>query len=237
MRRTAETRRMLAVARFHLFALALGMLISHVVLALSGGPRLLLPEDYDVNVPPPFPHPNGSVVVNVSIYLGAILEVDEPNQMIRLETTLRFYWNDSRIDVALPDDDRLGYVLRNRDTIKDIWFPDIYVDDMTDLRKPVFGLPPSYLRVYPGGTMVHSSMSNFDMTCPMEFARYPVDVQECHVIFEAYSTPSSVLDLRWNHKEVNEDIRTNQYDFEVDFSKEHVRYKTGKVLHSRRDLQ
>ena len=54
------------------------------------------------------------------------------------------------------------------------WFPDVFISKAKELRKPFYKIPPSYLRIYGDGKMVYSARVNFDLSCPMDFAKYPV---------------------------------------------------------------
>ena len=71
------------------------------------------------------------------------------------------------------------YAIFNRDPVKDIWFPDIYVDKAKDLRVPVYQIPPSYLRIYNSGMLSYSARVNYDVSCPMSFEEYPVSKEMC----------------------------------------------------------
>ncbi len=138
------------------------------------------------------------LLVNFSIHLVNILAIDEPNQVtnnnvfvvtsgvdticccqvISLESTLRLSWYDRRLRVHLPDEkSNRTYLLFNRDPVKNIWFPDVFVDKAKDLRVPVYKIPPEYLRVYNDSRILFSARVNYDIACPMSFENYPVDTQ------------------------------------------------------------
>ena len=89
------------------------------------------------------------LMVNISISLRNILEIDELRQvklpwnfaricrflyttfqLITLETTMRLYWQDHRLNVThlLPKSNNLDdYILLHPDSTQFIWFPDIYI--------------------------------------------------------------------------------------------------------------
>ena len=49
-------------------------------------------------------------------------------QLVTLETTLRMYWRDPRLQVEhLLGNSSRDYILLHPDTSKFIWFPDIYI--------------------------------------------------------------------------------------------------------------
>ena len=70
------------------------------------------------------------------------------------------------------------YVIINRNPVDHFWFPDIYISKAKELRKPFYKIPPSYLRVHESGKMVYSARVNFDLSCPMDFGKYPVNIQQ-----------------------------------------------------------
>ena len=84
----------------------------------SGDPNFLkyvtFPPDYNMNIAPSVV--GGPVLVNVSANLKSILAIDEPNQVISIETTIRLSWLDPRIKVTLPEDqpENVPYLLFNR---------------------------------------------------------------------------------------------------------------------------
>ena len=86
-----------------------------------------------------------------AINVASILAIDEPNQVLSLESTLRIEWIDSRINVTVPEEDAdKGYITFNRDPTGHIWFPDVFVDKAKELRVPIYKIPPVYLRMFPG---------------------------------------------------------------------------------------
>ena len=114
-------------------------------------------------------------------------------QEISLESTIRLKWYDKRITLNITDDDPYvratkegKYLLFNRDPVKKLWFPDVFVDKAKDLRVPVYQIPPAYLRIYETGLLMYSARVNYDLSCPMRFENYPVDTQKCDITFESW---------------------------------------------------
>ena len=110
----------------------------------------------------------------------------------------------------------------------------MFVDKAKDLRVPTYRIPPAYLRVYEDGRMLYSARVNYDLSCPMSFQSYPVDTQDCEVIFESWGSPMELLTFRWNEEDclVNEKITLNQHYFEATFENNDDKvglYSTGRV--------
>ncbi len=187
----------------------------------------VLPDDYDKNETPKSGEAGMPLVVNVSIGLERIFDVTEKTQMISIDTFVRMSWIDPRVKISLPPNDTVGFVTSSRDSLRDIlWLPDIYIMKMKDIRKPSFSLLPQYFRIFPGGRVDHSMLSNYDLHCPMDFSWYPVDVQECHVVFESYGHMVHIMDMNWD-RPVVENTRMNQQSYEVNFTKGSENYTTG----------
>ena len=89
--------------------------------------------------------------VNVSLNLRNIFEVNEKAQYITLETSLRMYWIDERIQgVPIGGND---FVNVNGKEIDNFWIPDVFIDQAKALRVPNFYVNPSTIRVYADGTI------------------------------------------------------------------------------------
>ena len=155
------------------------MLITFIsVILLSsalGQPRkkFHLDPEYDIHkIPPSDGEP---LLVEASINFSNILGVSEPEQLISLETSLRLYWRDSRvnpIDSFFESNDSLGpYISLNPDMAKQIWMPDIYIDKAKDVRKPAYFTQAAYLRLYNNSLIKYSARLNYDVACPMDFCR------------------------------------------------------------------
>ena len=67
-----------------------------------------------------------------------VLNVDEPSQLITVETSLRMTWRDPRLTVRIPAYSPTNYVFFRSDVTRHIWFPDVYIDGVQDLRSPAY---------------------------------------------------------------------------------------------------
>ena len=97
------------------------------------------------------------VIVNFSINLRNLLEVNEVAGTVSLETTFRMYWRDERIQLrleTLPDSHKhqnKTFLVLHPDVAKMIWVPDIFIDQAVSLRRPRYLTPAASLRVYRDG--------------------------------------------------------------------------------------
>ena len=95
-------------------------------------------------------------------------------QAISLESTIRMRWFDKRITLTNTSDlayktSEGRYLLFNRDPVRELWFPDVYIPRAKDVRVPAYKILPSYLRIYDTGLMMYSARVNYDLSCPMNF--------------------------------------------------------------------
>ena len=93
------------------------------------------------------------VIVNFSINLRNLLEVNEVAGTVSLETTFRMYWRDERIQLrleTLPDSHKhqnKTFLVLHPDVAKMIWVPDIFIDQAVALRKPTLHTAPTSIRL------------------------------------------------------------------------------------------
>jgi len=173
--------------------------------------------DYNKNEMPPS-HDGKPLLVNVSLNLRNILEVNEKAQYISLETSLRMYWKDERIKGTPLGNDE--FVNVNGKAIDNFWVPDVFIDQARTLREPTFHTKPATVRVYADGTIRYSSRVNYDVACAMDFHRYPVDEQICEIKFESFGYTSKQMTFQWvppEQNNVNPNISLDQFEETIVF--------------------
>ena len=74
--------------------------------------------------------------------------MDEPAQLITVETSLRMTWTDPRLNVTLPEDSPTDYIRFGSGVVKHIWFPDVYIDGIQDLRSPAYKVNIKYRQFF-----------------------------------------------------------------------------------------
>ena len=151
-----------------------------------------------------------------------MLNVDEPAQLITVETSLRMTWRDPRLTVRIPDYSPTNYVFFRSDVTKHVWFPDVYIDGIQDLRFPAYKVKPAYLRVYNDSLMKYSARVNYDVACPMHFEKYPVDIQRCNISFESWGHTKHYIQLTWlrEKRKMSTSIALAQFDLDLHFIEE-----------------
>ena len=162
--------------------------------------------------------------VEFSINLRNVLGVNEKEQLLSLETSLRMYWKDPRVRLHPEALQNIGkkspdqaYITLNPNVAKHFWIPDIFIDRAKSLRVPTFYTTPASLRIYQDSTLRYSSRTNYDIACRMDFHRFPVDEQLCEINFESFGHTSQQLQFEWkkNSSNVNPNITLAQFVMEV----------------------
>eukprot|EP00095_Tigriopus_kingsejongensis_P012268 maker-scaffold394_size185225-snap-gene-0.24 protein:Tk12268 transcript:maker-scaffold394_size185225-snap-gene-0.24-mRNA-1 annotation:"glycine receptor subunit alpha-2" len=188
---------------------------SHIVHGLND--EVLVQAGYDAQSLPPTMD-NGALMINVSINLRNIMEVNEKGQYVVLESSLRMVWVDPRVDVILRTGQDFVSINSER-RIEAFWIPDIFVDQVKALRSPTVEIRPATLRIHPDGKMRYSSRINYDVACNMDFRRYPIDEQICEIKFESFGFTSDQIQFRWDSdaSNVNPNITLDQFQAEIVF--------------------
>merc|ERR1719273_1065961 len=153
-------------------------------------PKVHLSPNYSIHEAPVYTE-GVPIDVNFTINLRNILEVNEVAQLISMETSIRMFWKDWRVQPELENGKE--YITLNPISAKHFWIPDIFIDQSKDVRVPNYYVKPASLRIYADQTLRYSSRINFDVACSMEFHKYPVDEQLCEINFESFGHTNKQL--------------------------------------------
>jgi hypothetical protein len=177
-------------------------------------PNIRMSPNYNIHKHPVVSE-NMPIIVGFDINLRNILEVNEITQLLTLEMDIRMLWKDSRLEVDLKNE-TLDYVYLNPVATKYFWFPDIYIDKAKDIRIPTYHNKPASLRIYPDQHLRYSGRINFEVACPMDFHRYPMDEQSCEIVFESFGYTSKQLHIKPDSKlTINPNITLPQFTVDV----------------------
>lgn len=204
------------------FLLSLLLLPSEKILACCSEENILRSPNY-ASDQIPVGENGSSLLVTSSINLRNIIEIAETKQQISLETTLRFFWFDTRLKPrleAMQGKDSFGtYVNLHPRVANSIWMPDIFIDQAISLRQPTYFTQPASLRLYNSSMIRYSSRLNYDVACTMDFRRFPFDSQVCTIKFESFSYSTDQMQLQWRERsasQVNPGITLDQFALAVE---------------------
>ena len=175
-------------------------------------PNVHLNSNYTIHEAPI--NTNEPIDVNFTINLRNILEVNEVAQLISLETSIRMYWKDWRVQADLKDGE--NYITMNPSAAQHFWIPDIFIDRSKNVRIPTYYVKPASLRVYGDQTLRYSSRINFDVACAMDFHKFPMDEQLCEVNLESFGHTTEQLRFQWvPGSNINPNITLAQFSVNV----------------------
>ena len=86
-------------------------------------------DDYNIHsYPKPIENEDLPLDVEFQINLRNVLEVNEVSQICTLETTIRLFWQDSRVSLRQQVLDH--YITLNPSAAHNFWIPDIFIDQV-----------------------------------------------------------------------------------------------------------
>ncbi|XP_071542964.1 uncharacterized protein [Panulirus ornatus] len=106
--------------------------------------------------------------------------------------------------------------------MKQLWVPDLYIHEARDITS--FSMIQDVQGVYlnPPNTILFSTLLQTRLACPMFFAKYPFDVQECPMTVSSYNFGVEDLRLEWMPLGVTAnpsiDHQLPNYDFHIEWA-------------------
>ena len=166
--------------RLDIFLLLLpGLSLAQGLLCSSS---LCLPDNYTKM---DLPSSVGPVVINTTIFLIDIFKVHPETFTLDLSLYIKFEWEDNRIQLETD-----GTVEVGGDFISELWRPNLYIWNSNG-EQPYRGkLTMDSLRVIRsrGRTViVYSTEIHLGVVWPMDFSRFPFDVNECEFRLSSYT--------------------------------------------------
>ncbi|CAL1301332.1 unnamed protein product [Larinioides sclopetarius] len=107
-------------------------------------------------------------------------------------------WNDSRL--TYPNLPFRSISLNDRSLI---WTPDLFsVQEKEGVHHTLIS-PNSFIKISREGEVRSSVRLSMTFQCPMDFTKYPHDVQKCNFQIESYGSTSDKLSLTWDQRTPN----------------------------------
>lgn len=162
--------------------------------------RVLLDEKhYDKRFRPNFE--GEPVKVLVSIFITSLGGLDEREMQFESTFFMRQTWYDSRLQFGKYYDKR--NLTLNGDIMQQIWIPDTYVNNEKSSSAPKTEF---LLKISPDGKVVYSQRMTVIAACKMDLRNYPMDKQNCSLLFESYGLSTDDMYFRWDAKEGSDDL-------------------------------
>lgn len=163
--------------------------------------RLLDDRHYDKRFRPDFE--GRAVKVLVTVFVTSLGGLDEREMQFESTFFMRQVWKDSRLQFE-KDYSKRNLSL-NGDIMQQIWIPDTYVNNEKSSSAPK---QEFLLMLYPDGKIIYSQRMTVIAACKMDLRNYPMDKQNCSLLFESYGMTIDDLFFKWDVKEGSDDLKT-----------------------------
>ena len=148
-------------------------------------------------------------------------EVCEEHQLLKMEASVNTFWTDQRVRVKNNvsfdgEENGESYIVTSQISEMPLWIPDIFIEKSIEVREPKYHTSPTSLRVYNNSKLRFSKRFSFDLACPMNYCKYPMDTQECEIKFESFSFLEHQLNIVWNEEDISDMKQMlHQFDYEL----------------------
>ncbi|XP_070538224.1 neuronal acetylcholine receptor subunit alpha-3-like [Ptychodera flava] len=171
-------------------------------------------KDYDRNMRP-VPNPSEVVMVNMSLSLVQLLEVDDKSQVITMSIWLYQIWNDYRLQWNPDDYGGLNYVLIKA---KDMWYPDtgLYLSAKEQQDQHPYVITDWFLlRVHSTGKVAVQSPHCWYIPCNVDVTSFPNDHQHCDISVGQWSHTAEQVDYISIFDEIKKELYIASNSWEV----------------------
>ncbi|XP_077527575.1 glycine receptor subunit alpha-2-like [Haemaphysalis longicornis] len=160
-----------------------------------------LPSNYSKSDPP---FANGvAVLVNVSMKIVDVDDINEERMDFRLHTYIEESWHDSRLRTG-PFANKWRRTSVPRRVARLIWAPDVVFSNTK--KSSIFrqSVDSVAYKIARDGSVHRLTRYLFQVRCLMTFHKYPMDVQHCHFKVSLLATPNWIAELSWQSVGENE---------------------------------
>ncbi|KAL7071184.1 hypothetical protein ACQ4LE_009283 [Meloidogyne hapla] len=154
--------------------------------------QLFSEENYDKNNLPSTNHTN--VVVELTVQ--SITEISEFSSSFKADVWFSQIWHDSRLDFS-----SFNYCLSNLSLpshkLSAIWTPNVCFVNSKNVQIHASPSENILLLVFPNGTVWLNYRVSIMGPCFLDLSLFPMDVQQCNLVFESYSYNSAEVNIVW----------------------------------------
>ena len=124
--------------------------------------------------------------VGVSISYIKVIAVDEKEFSITIETFFNIDWQDERLELTKHHSNG-GLMPVDEDLVDHIWKPNVFIYDLNSFEVVEVLGKMSGVWVDEMKNVLYSQAVRMKLFCPMDFGRFPFDVQSCRIRVGSYS--------------------------------------------------
>ncbi|KAL3238762.1 hypothetical protein MRX96_021795 [Rhipicephalus microplus] len=153
-----------------------------------------LPSNYSKSEPPVVD--GMAVLVNVSMKIVDVDDINEERMDFRLHTYIEESWRDGRLRTS-PFAERWRRMSVPRRVARLMWTPDVVFSNTK--RSSIFrqSVDSVAYKIARDGSVHRLTRYLFQVRCLMTFHKYPMDIQHCHFKVSLLATPNSITELCW----------------------------------------
>ncbi|XP_070380799.1 glycine receptor subunit alpha-2-like [Dermacentor albipictus] len=154
-----------------------------------------LPSNYSKSEPPVVD--GMAVLVNVSMKIVDVDDINEERMDFRLHTYIEESWRDDRLRSS-PFAQRWRRMSVPRRVARLMWAPDVVFSNTK--RSSIFrqSVDSVAYKIARDGSVHRLTRYLFQVRCLMTFHKYPMDIQHCHFKVSLLATPNSITELSWD---------------------------------------
>uniref|UniRef100_A0A914H5T1 Uncharacterized protein n=1 Tax=Globodera rostochiensis TaxID=31243 RepID=A0A914H5T1_GLORO len=153
---------------------------------------LFAENHYDKNNLPSSNHT--SVIVELTVQ--SITEISEFSSSFKADVWFSQIWRDPRLDFS-----SLNYCLSNislpSHKLSSLWTPNVCFVNSKNVKIHASPSENILLLVFPNGTVWLNYRVSLMGPCQLDLSLFPMDVQQCNLIFESYSYNTAEVSIHW----------------------------------------
>ncbi|CAB3373512.1 Hypothetical predicted protein [Cloeon dipterum] len=107
---------------------------------------------------------------------------------------IRQRWTDPRVKFSATNPDITHVVLNDRDKL---WVPDTFFVNERRTKFSEALTENSFIKIFNDGRVIYSTRVHTTLSCPLNHAKFPFDVQSCSFTLESYGHKRKELEYVW----------------------------------------
>jgi len=143
------------------------------------------------------PPPGGPTIVELGIYINYFYDISEQTMDYRLSFYLRQQWFDSRLRFSIAENGNKEKLILGVSATESMWIPSVFFanEKGASFHKVMRLNRLTYL--HNDGRIWFVTKVSTTMSCPMRLQKYPLDTQECPMLFHSFGYPSDTVQYKW----------------------------------------
>ncbi|XP_072022012.1 glycine receptor subunit alpha-2-like [Amphiura filiformis] len=153
-------------------------------------------ENYDNRIRPYFAT-GMPVRVEVGFYLASFDSIRESHMDFGVTIYLRQRWHDPRLEY----DPELDLPATSH-FVDEIWVPDLIITNAKEAVQPDITIKNRWIHINSSGDVLYNMRLNLQLSCAMDFHRFPLDFQSCEADFESFENTIENVHYYWHEDPV-----------------------------------